>query len=1348
MHNLVPRLIQQKMAQGERNGRFVAVALFIDTSGSTALSAKLIHHGKAGTEALANILRAVFEPLVNTVYAYGGFIAGFAGDGFKAIFPDLTATSHVAALAAAEAIRHHMAHNAEHHTPFGTFHFAVRASIAAGDITWSIWSAAADAALSQSSAYTFSGEAIDQAVRGEEHAQAGDIILTPAVAQAIRPFVQTVPLTDAAAGYERMQALLGQLPATPTPVPPPLVTAVATRFFPKALLTHSLWGEFRQVVSLFINLQHLPEADADDPFMPTFFRLLEQYGGYLCRIGRIGARDSGGTFLIFWGAPLSHENDVERALNFVLALQAQSSHTFRAGLTYGTVYAGFVGAALREEYTCYALSVNIAARLMATAVWGDIWLDSSIVEHSQSSQHHIDFVADMPFKGIAGHRPVFQLLPGEGSSQEPFYRGKLVGRQAELAALETAVQPIRNGRFGGIITITGEAGIGKSRLVHEFLEKSAVLDNAELFLCQTDEIQRQSLNPFRYLLRHLFNQYPLHDPTQNRAHFDAVFDELLAATAVVALRSELSRLRPFLAALINLHWDNSLYEQVDAKLRFENSLMALKTLIKAESQRQPIILYLEDIHWLDHDSVTLISRLTRNVSAYPFIIIATTRPGTSLPFTLDDDVPQTHIALDALTASDIDQIATTHLQGQVAPSLSQLLVKRADGNPFFAEQIVLYLQEHNFLVNGAAGWQLKPGTSTEAVLSTDVQTVLIARLDQLTQRVRQTVQTAAVLGREFSVQVLSQMLKEDTAVIEQVRTAETAAIWSALSDLHYLFKHTLLREVAYEMQLQAQRRQLHQIAAAAIETLFADNLAAYYADLAYHYHHSQQTQPEQTYAKLAGQQALDRFALAEAVTLFDQALAVTDQNDVSEQIELLLKRVKTHHFLSNQAEQAADLARLQQLAATQGSPQQQAMVLLQKVDYGLQSSRYEMATEAAQQAVALTETHHDTLNQMRAYAKWGQALWPQGQYAEAQAMQEKALALAHAANLPDMQAHALVGLGIAFWGQGRYEAARDAYNQSLALYEQKGTMMDKAAVYTNLGLVAQSLGEHDKAEAYLEEAIQINRRIGARHKTAISLTNLGLPTQNRGEYERAIAIQEEAQEVFREVGDGFGQFVTVGSLGAIANELGQYDRALRYRQEALTHTQQIGNVHGESLVMTALGETLYFLGDLAAAQTHLETAVAIAQTHSFPDGAGKALTQLGFVRLADGQSDAAAAALSQALAIRQSLNQTKGEMEVLAGLTAVAHAQGELAMAQRHAETILTFLQTNTLDSVAAIFHVYLILYRLLYAVGDARAAAVLTQANHILQQRASQLSNADHRRSFLEDVAVNRQLVALLADG
>jgi predicted ATPase len=274
------------------------------------------------------------------------------------------------------------------------------------------------------------------------------------------------------------------------------------------------------------------------------------------------------------------------------------------------------------------------------------------------------------------------------------------------------------------VIIQGAAGIGKSRLLREFQRLLAADTAAHEGIaaatsgqaapawldCRTDEILRQPLNPFRYLLAHYFNQSSTHDVAHNQQQFAQKLDHLISALTDPTLAAELARLRPVLAALIDLPWEDPFYQQLEPELRLENTLEALKTFIKAESCCHPLIIRIEDAQWLDKESTLFLEKLVHNIEAYPLLLLITARPpstidpqSTTAPTEgSDDDILPTYrlrtvLRLQPLAKHDLRVLVSSWLEGEITQELLDLLDEQAKGNPLFIEQMVRYWQEQGFL---------------------------------------------------------------------------------------------------------------------------------------------------------------------------------------------------------------------------------------------------------------------------------------------------------------------------------------------------------------------------------------------------------------------------------------------------------------------------------------------------------------------------------------------------------------------------------------------------------------------------------------------------------------------------
>lgn len=1311
-HHLVPRFILQKAAVGEKNGRFSAATLFVDISGFTAVTEQLMRYDRAGAEALANVMAAIFTPLVEAVYARGGFVAGFAGDAFTAVFP--TADPLQAAAAAWE-MQQAMATVGRQATPYGTFIFAAKVGVALGPVDWGI---VGDEAGRQS--YYFRGEAIEACAAAEHLAAGGEVVLTAAAAVA----VEGVALAD---GFVRLVGLH---------LPPKNEDAgekrwaggeTAVLFHPSNLLTTDVRGEFRQVLTLFVNIDQ-PEPAALAALMGQLLPLLHQYGGYLCRLD---FGDKGCNLLLFWGAPTSHENDIERALEFALDLAALSPLPLRMGATYRLVYAGFAGSSRREEYSCYGLSVNLAARLMLAAPWGEIWLDEAVAQ--RAAGYEVALAAQQLFKGFSTAQSVFRLVRRR-ERVAAMYGGVLVGREMELAWLQTAVSPLLTGQFGGAVVVVGEAGVGKSRLIHA-LQQTQVGQTLQWFRCQTDEILRQPLNPFRYFLHGYFGQSLTASEATNKAQFDDKLRQLMATTADEELVNELARTRSFLGSLVDLYWPGSLYERLEPQWRQENQLRAVKTLLRAESLRRPLLVQVEDAHWLDETSRQFLPFLLRNMAGYPLLLLLTSRE----PLEMEPE-PQL-LPLQPLGETAVSDLATTFLQATPSPALLAMLQARAEGNPFFVEQILLYLREQGGLEKTAVGYDLGRETAT---LPSDVQAILIARLDRLAQSVRDVVQTAAVLGREFELQVLSQMLRGVDGVVEKVRLAEAEAIWAALSELRYLFRHALLRDAAYEMQLQERLRQLHQTAAAAIEQLFAADLSPYYPSLFYHYGRAGMEVPERRYARLAGEQAVSRFANAEALTYLNRALALTPETESTAWFDLLLQREEVQGHLGLREGQAADLAALERLAVA--NPVWQMEVWLRQANYEMLMGNFGRSVELAQQVIVLAQQFERPSLTARGHLQCGRSLSDLGDLDASWAHLQQALTLAQTHHLFHIEANTLLNVGYVLDERENTKAAIPYYEQAIELFKQLDDLVGQCKLFNNLGVALVALSQYAAAETSYTDCLQLARQVGFRRAEAISLGNLANLAAKRGDLERAQAAMYESLHIGLELGDVVQEARIYNNLGFVAMELGAYGESREYHERALALRQQIGLQMGVGDSLLNLAFLYHQMEENDRALALVEEALALSSNLGHEVSVSNTLKIQGHVLVELGRLGEATAVYQQAIAIQQASEAGNDAtiLECQGGLARVWGVQGEWTQAMPLVETILAELAQAIPDNVHELPRLYFTCYRVLQANGHRdRANDLLRQAYDWVMSRAGKIMDVARRQQYLQRVVAHREVVA-----
>ena len=501
--------------------------------------------------------------------------------------------------------------------------------------------------------------------------------------------------------------------------------------------------------------------------------------------------------------------------------------------------------------------------------------------------------------------------------------------------------------------VWGEPGIGKSDLAYELISSLKNQENQrfQFLVGQSDEILRQPFNPFRYWLRRAFQVSNGQGESRNKRNFNHKLDELIAATTSQPLADELDRTRSFLGALLDLYWADSLYEQVDAKGRYENTTLALIALFEAECNRQPVLFLLEDAQWLDEDTNAFLPRLLHALNnpehSLPFALLITTRPEISARLT--EDLAAQVVFLGRISHAALADLANAHLGGPPQADLLAVLEERAEGNPFFCEQILQYLKNEGLLEEREGNWSVRG--PVQLTLPTDVGSLLVARLDHLERSVKEVVQTASVLGREFEDVTLGAMLPGFPDLHGLMKQAEDEKIWSPVSETGWSFRHILLRDAAYQMQVLSHRIALHRLALQTLQANYdgagtgASASLGRVGVLAYHAELAGMLEEAIHYLELGGQSALNAYQNRQAEEYFTHALALTDLKKTETRCRLLLGRETACEIQGKPEQRQEDLAELERLGEMIGNMDLTACIRMRKANFLLQSGAYKESME-------------------------------------------------------------------------------------------------------------------------------------------------------------------------------------------------------------------------------------------------------------------------------------------------------------------------------------------------------------------------------------------------------------------
>jgi class 3 adenylate cyclase len=649
----------------------------------------------------------------------------------------------------------------------------------------------------------------------------------------------------------------------------------------KILTSHgALEGERKQVTVLFVDVSgftSLSEKLDPEEVHGLMTRAFELMLGAVHRYEGTVNQFLGDGIMALFGAPLTHEDHAQRAVHAALdirrALERYQAELqprgifFRArqGLNTGVVVVGSIGSDLRMDYTAIGDTTNTAARLQQMAPPGGIWVGDTTHRGAREA-FEWKAVGPIAMKGKAEQIVVHEVV-AERAVKSRFemreQRGltRFVGRDADLQLLVAAWATARQGQ-GQVVSVIGEAGIGKSRLLHEFKEhltrEGALYVEGSCFAYGG----AMSYLPFLAIVKELFRLDGTDTETNAKRQI---------ASHLANLQVEAGRVAPYVHNLLAFAADDERFSRLTPALLRQRTIEALATLLLAEATRHPWVLIVEDVHWVDNATEEVLTALTAAMAAVPLLLVLVYRP----EYLRTGSVPGARVALDQLSPEQ-SQAMVQDLLGTATlpPELAQLIARNTDGNPFFVEELTRSLLESGDLVRTGTGYVARTSLTT-LDLPTTVQGVLLARIDRLPEALKEVLQIASVIGRVFPHPLLAHVVPRELgldAVLAELAALEFLHATASVQSRTYSFKHVLTQEAVYQTLLRPKREEFHERIGNALEALYPDGLEEHYEVLAYHYVRSGNKDKAVEYLDLSNRKAARANAMTEAKAYFDDAM--------------------------------------------------------------------------------------------------------------------------------------------------------------------------------------------------------------------------------------------------------------------------------------------------------------------------------------------------------------------------------------------------------------------------------------------------------------------------------------------
>lgn len=1165
-----------------RGGMEQGVFVFGDVSGFTPLS-EALKRVEGGAERVAEIVGSLFTELVRALFDHGGTLLKFGGDALLGVFPaadeaemrasalkacqtalamlDVMKQEKYAAIEAAGEKRALLIKCGISAGPYFAAHIGVPPNPRHNDANGLM-------------AYVTTGATVNLAEEAEGHAHPGEAAMTKATYALLGDLVTVAPVTKepdedyvrlvAAPPGEKIELARYTLPEPPDGdvqrqiaylvnrldlLTPYLSDELVTRIKDNPGSAHIV-PEYRPVTSMFVNYKGMSalidklgdtSPDTITKHINDYFKymvdIVRGYDGTLARMDQYAVGDR---LVIFFGAPVAHDDDPVLAVYAALDMQQAVRKHFaalrtsagvfrfeqRIGINTGFLFSGNAGALdLRQEYTLMGDDINMAARLMSYAKWGSIYISNKTAEQARAYFNLSDRF-DLRVKGkqiliptyeVLGKREEIGATRGLAGAATP-----LIGRDAAFEKLQDCARDLVQNRRGQIVAILGDSGLGKSRLKRDLKAWLFEQENTEHLVW----VEGQSMS-FSEQMSYWLAAQVLRGAL--RLSPDASEEDILYALwerGETFLNNEAMDAIPFLAHMMGLELGEewAWVKEMAPKIRQKQTFWAATQFFTGLGRQQPLVIALDDLHWADEASLALLENLLEVTDHAAIMFIFSFRVMRDKGCWRLRDVAAgnyphryTEMTLAPLSKAEAQRLLEELLPGaQFEPSVAENILDKAAGNPFYLEEVVRGLIDSGAVIQDAETglWNVDPGKVITLQVPSSLHAAIAARIDRLTEDSRQALQKAAVIGRQFQLAVFRELAKADEAIDTWLAQLERGGLLrpDRAPEVDYVFPDTLVYEVAYNSILVKHRREFHLSTARTLETLYADKIEQHCDLLADHFHRSDDDESAIKYLEMAAKRAKNEYANLTAIKRYKELLQhkeklgdLAGQANALYQIGVIAYEIGDYEQAKEALERAVPLYEAgNDLANVGWSVMYVGMVALKQ-------AHYDDAIQHHTRALELAESRGDTFQAGIHLTNLARVQWRMGAYARALDTFEKSLALKKQNNDLTGQGFAHFYMALIHMDQGRVEQAETALQTCYALWEQVPNNARVISYYhQGMGLLALRREQWTAAEAALQQALDLSEKLVLKAEIIENLSYLGRAYLGQGKLEVALEMSQRA----------------------------------------------------------------------------------------------------------------------------------------------------------------------------------------------------------------------------------------------
>ncbi len=963
----------------------------------------------------------------------------------------------------------------------------------------------------------------------------------------------------------------------------------------------ALEGERKQVTVLFADMKGSMEllASGDpedarkllDPIIEHMMEAVHRYEGTVNQV-------MGDGIMALFGAPLAHEDHAVRACYAALRMQEsvkmyaeQVQKTegipiqIRVGINSGEVVVRSIGSDLKMDYTAVGQTTHLAARMEQMAMPASVLMTQDALRLAEGYVQ-VKPLGPVNVKGLTEPLEVYEVI-GVGAArsrlQAAAARGltRFVGRDSETEQLRKALEQARMGH-GRVVAVMGEPGVGKSRLFYEFIHSHRTQG---WLIIESGSVSYGKATPYLPVIDLLKAYFKIHDRDTQRDVREKVTGKLLT------LDKAFEAVLPALLSLLDVAVEDQQWQNLDPLQRRHRTLEAVKRLLLRESQVQPLLLVFEDLHWIDSETQAVLDTLVESLPTARLLLLVNYRP--EYQHSWGSKTYYSQLRIDPLPPESAGELLQALLGNDTSlKPLKPLLIERTDGNPFFLEESVRTLIETKVLTGERENYRLdKPIESTQVPAT--VQAVLAARIDRLPPEEKRLLQSASVIGKEFSFALLHAIAELPEEPIRHslahLQAAEFLFETNFFPNLEYTFKHALTHEVTYKSLLRSSRQNCHERIARTLEQRFPDFVETQPQLLAHHYTEACLGAQAIPYWQRGGEKASERAAHAEAISYFSKGLELLKA--VPDTAECLQRKLSLYTLLGRtlkdvrgygdpEVEQAYTRAR--ELCRDMGEAPQLFSTLLGLSIYFVVRAELQTARELGQQLLDMAQRIQDSVLLVEAHYALGVTCFWMGEFDPARKLLEQGIkqydANRHHSHImlfgQDEGVVCLCRAALALWYLGYPDQALTRGTEALTLAQQLSHPASLAYILYWLAFLYHQRRDLQKTQEWTDASIELSTEQGFAYWPPLGMILQGWVLTEDRQVSEGIHRIRHGLAALQATGNQIQRAYSLGLLANAYKQLGQISEGLTVLDDALTAVDKTGGRWAEAELHLIKGELL------------------------------------------------------------------------------------------------------------------------------------------------------------------------------